>query len=106
MAEPVRWVTVATYASAFEADIAVATLEARGVPARTRSNDIVGIFGPGFGGATARGVDVLVLAPALHVARTALASSAAAAADDDETIAGDEAADEDDEQDEDDEARP
>lgn len=95
MAEPVRWVTVATYASAFEADIAVATLEARGVPARARSNDIVGIFGPGFGGATARGVDVLVLAPALHVARTALASSAAAAAED-----------EDDEPDADDEARP
>jgi hypothetical protein len=71
------------------------------VPARARSNDIVGIFGPGFGGATARGVDVLVLAPSLHVARTALASSAAAAADD-ETIADDE----DDEQDEDDEARP
>ena len=76
MADQVRWVTAATYASGFGADLAVASLEARGVPARARSNDIVGIFGPGFAGATARGVDVLVPEPALEAARTALAREA------------------------------
>jgi len=76
----VGWVTAATYASGFEADLAVASLEAMGVPAQSRSNDTVGIFGPGFQGATARGVDVLVPADALDVARAALADAAAAAA--------------------------
>ena len=78
-ADRVEWVTAATYASGFEADLAVASLEAVGVPARARSNDIVGIFGPGFGGPTARGVDVLVPAAALDVARDALAADASAA---------------------------
>jgi hypothetical protein len=82
-ADRVQWVTAATYASGFEADVAVASLEAMGVPARARPNDTVGIFGPGFGGATARGVDVLVPAAALDVARDALAGDATPAADDD-----------------------
>lgn len=55
-----RWVAVATYGAAYEADIAAAKLDAAGIPVRVRGNDVVGIFGPNFGGFTARGVDVLV----------------------------------------------
>ena len=39
----------------------VERLHAAGIDATIRGNDIVGIFGPGFQGATARGVDVLGL---------------------------------------------
>jgi hypothetical protein len=38
-----------------------------------RGNDITGIFGPGFGGATARGVDVFVASIHLRTARQILA---------------------------------
>jgi hypothetical protein len=49
------WRVLATYASGFEADLAMAQLEAAEIPAVRDSNDSVGIFGPGFRGATARG---------------------------------------------------
>lgn len=68
----VEWVSVATYAAGFEADLAVARLEAEGILAVARSNDITGIFGPGFGGATSRGVDVLVPSDAVDAARALL----------------------------------
>ncbi|OYV74096.1 MAG: hypothetical protein B7Z72_00970 [Gemmatimonadetes bacterium 21-71-4] len=61
-----------TYSSALDADVAVSQLEAADIPALARGNDIVGIFGPGFQGATARGVDVLVPAAALKDARAVL----------------------------------
>jgi hypothetical protein len=48
-------------------------LRAYGIDAMSRGNDIVGIFGPGFQGATARGVDVLVAASSLDAAREILA---------------------------------
>lgn len=60
MAESQSWVTVITYTSALEADMAVGLLMAAGIPAWARGNDIVGIFGPGFQGPTVQGVDVLV----------------------------------------------
>ena len=67
------WRPVATYASGFEADFAIAQLEAAEIPAVRNTNDTVGIFGPGFQGATARGVTVLAAAcEALEDARTAL----------------------------------
>ena len=47
-------------------------LEAADIPALARGNDIVGLFGPGFQGATARGVDVLVTEAALQDARAVL----------------------------------
>ena len=72
----IRWVTVATYAAGFEADVAVARLEGAGILAVARGNDITGIFGPGFGGATARGVAVLVPSDAADVAREILAPAA------------------------------
>jgi hypothetical protein len=71
-----QWVAVARYAAGFEADVAVARLEAAGILAISRGNDITGIFGPGFGGATARGVDVLVVSDAVDAAREILARTA------------------------------
>lgn len=66
------WVKLTTYSSALDADVAVSQLEAADIPALARGNDIVGLFGPGFQGATARGVDVLVPEAALEDARAVL----------------------------------
>jgi hypothetical protein len=41
-----EWRDVATFASGFEADFAVAQLEASGIPAVRATNDTAGIFGP------------------------------------------------------------
>lgn len=70
--EGTEWRAVATYASGFEADFAIAQLEAAEIPAVRNNNDTVGIFGPGFQGATSRGVTVLVPAAALADARATL----------------------------------
>jgi hypothetical protein len=67
-----EWSVLATYASGFEADLAMAQLETAGIPAIRDNNDTVGIFGPGFQGATARGVTVRVPAAALEDARAAV----------------------------------
>jgi len=67
------WTKLINCASGLEADILVERLHAAGIDATVRGNDIVGIFGPGFQGATARGVDVLVLASALDAAKEFLA---------------------------------
>jgi hypothetical protein len=69
------WVPVASYAMSFEADLAVARLEAAGILAVARGNDIVGLFGPGFQGATSRGVHVLVPTDAVQAARDILTST-------------------------------
>ena len=71
-----QWVPVASYAARFEADLAVARLEAEGILAVARGNDITGIFGPGFGGSTARGVLVLVPSDAVDAAREILEEAA------------------------------
>ena len=67
-----RWVVAASYGAAYEADIAAAKLDAAGIPVQVRGNDLVGIFGPNFGGYTARGVDVLVPQALLADARLLL----------------------------------
>ncbi len=67
-----EWTKLVTFGSALEADVAVSRLEAAEIPAISRGNDIVGIFGPGFQGATAKGVDVLVPAAAVEDARELL----------------------------------
>ena len=54
------WFDVATFASGFQADIAISRLEAAGIRAVRDDNDTVGIFGPGFQGATGKGVTVRV----------------------------------------------
>ena len=71
-----RWVSIADVASIYEADIAVARLEAAGILAVARGNDIVGLFGPGFGGSSARGVQVLVPSDAADAARDVLSDGA------------------------------
>lgn len=62
-----QWTVVTNFASGLEADMAVEQLRGLGVPAQARGNDIVGIFGIGFQGATARGVNVMV--PDSHLER-------------------------------------
>lgn len=69
------WVRIANFSAGYEADIAIAVLDAAGIPAMRRGNDIVGLFGPGFEGPTARGVDVLVPAAAAADAREILSAS-------------------------------
>lgn len=71
-----EWIAIASYGAAFEADIAVARLESAGILAIARGNDIVGIFGPGFGGSSARGVEVLVPSDATDAARELLSADA------------------------------
>ena len=66
------WRDVATYASGFEADLAMAQLEAAGIKAVRDDNDTVGIFGPGFQGTNPRGVTVRVLDESLDDARAVL----------------------------------
>ena len=75
------WVTVVTVASGFEADVTVAVLGASGIPARAHGNDLVGLFGPNFQGASARGVDVLVPMDAYDEARGVLQAARDAAED-------------------------
>lgn len=67
------WVELITYASGFEADITVARLEAEDIPAMRDNNDTVGIFGPGFQGASAFGITVRVPLDRLDAARAVLA---------------------------------
>jgi hypothetical protein len=67
------WTKLTNCASGLEAEILVERLHAAGIDATVRGNDIVGIFGPGFQGTTARGVDVLVPASALDAAKEFLA---------------------------------
>lgn len=67
-----EWVKLVNVAMAFEAEMLVERLKSAGIDAVARGNDIVGIFGPGFQGATARGVDVLVADHRLDDAREVL----------------------------------
>jgi hypothetical protein len=67
------WTKLINCAAGLEAEILVERLHAAGIDATVRGNDIVGIFGPGFSGPTARGVDVLVPASALEAAKEFLA---------------------------------
>lgn len=69
------WVPVATFSAGFEADLLVARLQSAGLMPIRRDNDSVGIFGPGFQGATARGVTVLVPSNEVMEARRLLANA-------------------------------
>ena len=65
------WATLTTFGSGLEADLARQTLDAEGIPALVRG-DHVGIFGAGFQGTLASGVELLVPAPELDRARELL----------------------------------
>ena len=67
-----KWVSVGSFGSGLEAELVVQKLEAEGIVAISRGNDVVGIFGPGFQGRTSRGVDVLVPSDAVRAARAVL----------------------------------
>lgn len=67
------WVKLVNVASELEAELLVERLKSAGVMAASRGNDIVGLFGPGFQGRTARGVDVLVASEQAEAARELLA---------------------------------
>ena len=62
------WVLLKDYASQMDADLDLATLEAQKIPVMVKGPEI-GIFGPGFAGATSRGVEVYVPGDALGAAR-------------------------------------
>ena len=66
-------IKLTNFATALEADIFVEQLKSAGIDAVSRGVDITGIFGPGFQGATARGVDVLVPQEQADEARELLA---------------------------------
>lgn len=68
-----KWIKRANCGSGLEAEITVERLRGAGLHAQARGNDVVGIVGPGFQGATARGVDVFVLDGELREARVLLA---------------------------------
>lgn len=68
-----RLIKLTNFATALEADIFVEQLKSMGIAAVSRGVDITGIFGPGFQGATARGVDVLVPEDQADEARELLA---------------------------------
>jgi hypothetical protein len=66
------WSTVATYVTGFDADLATAQLESSGIPFVRDNHDTVGIFGPGFQGATSQGITVSVPSQMLDQARAAI----------------------------------
>lgn len=65
-----RWVKLATYATAFEAELAKATLESAGIPTMLQSHAGTGVFGAGFQGPVPGGATVLVAARDLDRAWT------------------------------------
>ena len=69
-----KWCALETFASGFEADLAIARLEAACIPTMRDSHDTAGILGFGFQGATARGVTVHVPDDAVTAAREILAA--------------------------------
>jgi len=72
MTSPKEWSLLTVYSSGYEADFAVALLRANEIPVLRRGPE-VGIFGPGFSGATVRGVEIHVPADSLEEARAILA---------------------------------
>lgn len=89
------WVAVANFGIGWEADLAVARLDAAGIPARAIGNDHVGIFGPGYQGASVRGFDVQVPAPFAVHAKDVLARPPEPFDEDDASEDGDWEVDED-----------
>ncbi len=65
------WIEIASYGTGVEADWAVATLEAAGVPARLKG-ERAGVFGVTFQGALAQGLILLVRSEDAEEARELL----------------------------------
>lgn len=65
------WTLLTECSAGYEADLKVALLEAAEIPV-LRKGPETGIFGPGFAGATALGIQLLVPASKLEMARDVL----------------------------------
>ena len=63
------WAVAASYDAAYKAEMAAAQLQTAGIPYRLDRKGAVGLFGPGFGGTSVRGVDLLVPRSKLEDAR-------------------------------------
>jgi hypothetical protein len=72
VAPDARFVPLANFPNALEADIARARLEAEGIPVLVKGLH-VGLFGAGFQGLTVGGVELLVPSPELERARRLIA---------------------------------
>ncbi|MDH5759424.1 MAG: DUF2007 domain-containing protein [Gemmatimonadota bacterium] len=77
MDERVHWERIAGFSAAYQADLARQQLEAAEIPVVVR-DDQTGIFGPGFSGANALGMDVLVPSDLVEEALEVLADLLAA----------------------------
>jgi hypothetical protein len=68
-----HWVKLTNVASAIEAGMLVEQLKANGLFAMSVDKFVTGMLGPGFQGATALGVDVMVASSQLEEAREIVA---------------------------------
>lgn len=66
-----RWVTVATYAARYLAEIPLQTLQGNGIPVIVKGEE-PGIWGPAFSGPTSHGLELQVPEPFLDEARELL----------------------------------
>jgi hypothetical protein len=73
MTEAARWVVLAVYPAAYEAEMMATQLQNAGFLARIDSGEAVGIFGASFQGPTTQGTKVLVPSVDLDAARAYLA---------------------------------
>jgi len=71
MNEP-HWIPIAEFTAMFEAEFAASRLESAGIDSRINQQENAGVFGPGFAGASVRGVQLLVHPAELETAREAL----------------------------------
>ena len=69
---PAQWVTIATFSTGFEADMARQRLEAEGIPVLVGSN-APGIFGASFQGPVTGGITMQVPSPVSEWAHALLA---------------------------------
>lgn len=66
------WTAVATFSAMYEAELAAGRLDSERIPNRIDQRGAVGLFGPGHGGKSVRGIALLVPASRLDDARVAL----------------------------------
>ena len=69
--EAPRWVTVATYAARYLAEIPIQTLKGNGIPVIVKGEE-PGIWGPAFSGPTSHGLELQVPEPLVEEARELL----------------------------------
>lgn len=73
MNEPERWVVLAVYPAAYQAEMIAEQLRGAGFLVRIDAGEAVGIFGASFQGPTTQGTRVLVPSTQLEAARAQVA---------------------------------